>query len=436
MVLFSLFRHLRIKMTDYLLDELITIKQGYEIYCQVTGDKADDKPYILLIPGGPGFTHIAMEELAASLTKQNQAMHGTSCHFILFDPLHCGKSDKATNFETEFTVENYAEIAAQVIEAVQEKLGIPNMDLRLIGRSFGSMTAMTIPICRPEWIMKSDAPIKLNQLISIVGPISHEAINQSSAYVEKNYTYRNDFDELKTSVNTLMTGTIQNPLHYQQAIACGLAPLYADKYETMKEGALGKMMMSLPNFTRTILGGLSWVSSSCAGMYDALTGCSLDVLNYFFSHQFNQFNLLEKIAAHKEVYEALPIYCVSGSRDYVAEPSINADLLHEQLPNSLTEINFDSKHSIGTDHPQIYPQLIHLILEGKLTTDYLERHVNGDKKALHGYKLAASFNQQAEIIQQINKSHKPSIRSSWFDFFGIKKHVATDEISVTNTYST
>ncbi|MCW8449612.1 alpha/beta hydrolase [Legionella quinlivanii] len=407
-------------MTNYLLKEKLKIKQGYEIYCQVTGDEADDAPYVLLIPGGPGFTHVAMEELAESLTRASKEAGHTPCHYILFDPLHCGQSDRAKEFETEFTVENYAEIAAQVVEAVQEKLNLSRMDLRLMGRSFGSMTAMSMPPCRPQWINNPDSAIQLNQLISIVGPISHEAINQSAAYVEKNYYNRADFEELKQSVNALMTGTIKNALDYQQHIACGLAPLYADEYETVKESWVGQMMMSHPDLARGILWGLSWVSSSYAGMYDALTGCSLEVLNYFFSHHFNQFNLLDKIAANKELYQSLPIYCISGSRDYVAEPRINADLLYEQLPESLSKIDFNSKHSISADHPDVYPELLELLLQGKLSEDYLACHNQADKKAIDSYKLAHSFTQQARTIQQLHPELKKTARSR-FHFFGFQE---------------
>ncbi|MCE3044182.1 alpha/beta fold hydrolase [Legionella sp. 16cNR16C] len=412
-------------MTGYLFKQKLKIKQGYEIYCQVTGNKADDRPYVLLIPGGPGFTHVAMEELAESLTKASKKAGRQPPHFILFDPLHCGRSDKAKDFEAEFNVENYAEIAAQVVEAVQEKLNLSKMDLRLMGRSFGSMTAMSMPPCRPQWINDPDSTIRLNQLVSIVGPISHQAIEQSTTYVEQNYTYRTDFEELKFSVNKLMTGTIQNALDYQQHIACGLAPLYADKYEKLKEEWVGQMMMNHPDFTRNLLWCFSWASPSCAGMYDSLTGCSLDVLNYFFSHHFNQFNLLEKISAHKGLYQAFPICCVSGSRDYVAEPRINASLLYEQLPESLTEINFDSKHSISADHPDVYPELLELLVRGTLSEDYLERHSQGNKKAIDSYNLAHSFKQQAEAIRQLQpevKVSKPQItKKSRFHFFGFQE---------------
>ncbi|MFC3909746.1 alpha/beta hydrolase [Legionella dresdenensis] len=398
-----------------LMNGMLTLKDGTQIYYQVTGNKADNKPYILLIPGGPGFSHIAMKDLVASLEQQNKAAE-SPYHFILFDPLHCGRSDKAKDFEAEFTVENYAEIAAQVVEAVQEKLNLEKMDLRIIGRSFGSMTAMSMPACRPQWILKADSQIVLNQLISIAGPINHHSIEQSIAYVREHYKDRPDYNEIVESVEKLMTGSIQNSLDYQQSIVRNLAPLYADKYETLKEETEGKMLKDHPDLTRHFLSFMSLFSSKHAEMYDSLTGCSIELLNYFFKHRFNQFDLQEKIAKYKEVYEKLMIICISGSRDYAANPANNASLLHKQLPQSLTEVNFDSKHSINADHPTDYPDLINKALQGRLTAKNLDQYNKSNKKVIDSYNLAIFFDQQAATIKALYPTSPPPAES-FLNFF-------------------
>ena len=100
-------------------------KSDYQLYCKVTGENRsenDGRPYVLLIPGGPGYDHLSMQAtydaIISSLSNEKMDLP----HFIFFDPLSCGQSEQSKNPETEYTIDYFTEIAAQLIEAVQIKL--------------------------------------------------------------------------------------------------------------------------------------------------------------------------------------------------------------------------------------------------------------------------------------------------------------------------
>jgi pimeloyl-ACP methyl ester carboxylesterase len=139
---------------------------GRQIYCQVqfNGEgysleslKDRPVPVVLVLPGGPGYSADSIKPVADALTD---------CVTILFDPLGCGRSDPAQDYNHEYSIDNFTEIAAQVVEAVKQETHIPFSDLRIIGSSFGSFLAMNFPVIRPQWLEENDTGIQIKQIIS------------------------------------------------------------------------------------------------------------------------------------------------------------------------------------------------------------------------------------------------------------------------------
>lgn len=388
-----------------LLNKKITIKLGqssYQVNCKVTGDvnsQNDHLPYLLIIPGGPGFGLLTAEPTTNNILQQFKKENQPACHIILFDPLSCGESDKAKNPDLEYTPTNFTEVAAQVVEAIQQTLNIQNMDLRILGGSYGSLTAMEMPVIRPDWITNPDAKIKLNQIISLVGIVSYASLEEGMIrFVKQKYADDPQLHLWLASIGKLLNGNIESMQDYIDNIAFRLAPLYSDKYADLLNSSLGKLIDAHHNFSIQALAILGHYSAQCNYMHEALAGISLDVLNHFFKNKFNNFDLLKLIPKYQSLYESIPITCISGINDHIANPEWGADLLKSLLPDSLTTINYLGKHSDRTDW---LPQLLTQLLRGELTTEFLEAHRGKAKQYITNYQLANRLTEQMQTLQAL-----------------------------------
>lgn len=338
MVRYLINGHIRIVLNEYL------------IRCKVT-EGSNKNTLVLLIPGGPGFGHLAIEDVCELIGYGRY-------RYILYDPLSCGESDKSKN-NNDYNIDTYAEIACQVVEAVRKILDLEQVDLRIIGKSFGSMTAMYIPVKRPDWIINPSS-IKLNQIVSVVGPISYRSITGAVEYTDRIY---NDPD-ITNCVTRLVTGEIKDAQDYVDNVVFKMAPLYSDKANEMMKTWMGKFLDNDHVRAVKFIGILSTFFKTFETMYNTLTGCNIEVLNHFFKSRFNGFDLEKIIINNLSLYRSINILSISGSRDHVANPSTNSDILAEILPDNFTNVILDSKHSIVKDHPDKFARIVKLYLGG------------------------------------------------------------------------
>ena len=137
-----------------------------KIEVMVIGDKnsIQTQPFVLFIPGGPGCSYRFILPTLKKIHEHAESEHTAPPNFILFDPLGCGGSDHALDKSKEYTIDNFNEIAAQVVEQVKIQLNMKQIDLTVWGLSFGAMTAMCMPSIRPKWL-SSESDIRLQQII-------------------------------------------------------------------------------------------------------------------------------------------------------------------------------------------------------------------------------------------------------------------------------
>lgn len=100
---------------------MVTIPGGYKVWTQAVGPK----PNILLLHGGPGFSHDYLQCFADFLPKAGLG-------FYFYDQLGCGRSDHP-NDDKLWTVARYTD----EVEAVRKDLGLENFIL--YGHSWGGM---------------------------------------------------------------------------------------------------------------------------------------------------------------------------------------------------------------------------------------------------------------------------------------------------------
>lgn len=326
----------------------VKTQSGYGIYVKIlsTQEVLDEHDhYLLMIQGGPGFGHTALQPWVNSFAQQRSS---TPIHFILFDPLNCGLSDEASDPDKEFTVEYYAELASQLVEAVYIELELTHMNLSILGGSFGSMTAMTMPAMRPEWVM-GDSSIQLNQLISLAGPISWQSIVDSRAYVEKHYSNHPKLQNYLESMDKLYQGNIESRDDYIHNVVYQLGSLYTMKYEDFDKTLPGWFLYNCTDLTMWCLGLLSYFSEQIGYMYQTLNDCNLTILNSFFRNNFNNFNLLNIIKDNLSIYQKINICSISGQWDHLAPPETNAFVLLDTLPENMSCIIVQARHTLTTD---------------------------------------------------------------------------------------
>lgn len=325
-------------------EQLIRIDSGANIYVKLlSSTDSINKRCVLCISGGPGYGHASMEPWGQEIVKQ---LPDTT--IILFDQLHCGKSSRSLNPDNDFTLDNFSEIACQVIEATVKEFQIQQMDLYIFGGSFGSMTAMLIPLKREQWITDTNSPIQLQGIISAAGPISWKAILQSKEFVQKQYANDPKCTQYLEAMDTLYAGKIQSKKDYIENVVLALAPVYADKFKNFSQSGAGYLLKNHPNWTTSAIGFFSPLSDSLRFMHEALTGCSLQVLNHFFREKFHGFDLQE-IIENNPIYHQVKFLFITGQNDHIAFPELNSDLLMKQLPHA-NQIVLRAKHSISADN--------------------------------------------------------------------------------------
>ena len=373
---------------NYILERTFKIKgrnnKERNIYVKVTGNKGSEKdgnPFLLEIPGGPGFgvSEFYDQEVEKTLqlfTKNNIA----NPHIIIFDPLGCGKSDKAVDPDQEYTVENFTDITACIVEAVKAELQLENMNLFVQGGSFGGLVALALPSQRPQWA-NADSAIRLWQITSIVNVNGKENREKIMADLERSYGNNPNYAKIKEAMRKLLWGELIDQDDFIQEVIFNLAPLYADKNKAILDSFMGRFTQTFPHVALTVakLGSHIIDSDDFASVKLALEGCDVKVLTHFFKNNFNDYDLAKVIANRDnlEVYKKIAICILSGSQDHIANPEDNAKVIKALLPEHAASIIVKGKHSFYKDRPELYQAIMEqLYIQRKFSEGYFKDHAD------------------------------------------------------------
>lgn len=337
-----------------IIDEMLDIN-GRKIHYKVLSPTAtvEHRPFLLCVQGGPGFSSMSVEMSMKAFAQDVEEVHGEMPNLIFYDPVGCGASDKAKDIAAEYTMANYTEQAAKVVEAVKAKL-IPNqtMDLRASGGSFGALTVMDLPMHRPQWL-EENSDIRLRLILSNVGPDGAGTKDHAKRFLDANFKDHPDYQQIRTALYKLLDGKIVDQDDYLRFVF-NLAPLYSDALANIKNSFIGKLLMKYPHGVISALKFVNWFvrSDKIAFMIEGMTGCSLDVINHFFGGDFGGFSLTQQIAANRDLYAKVPISLIASARDHMVDPG-TALAINKLLPDSSAAIIFDDKHQIGRGPNQI-----------------------------------------------------------------------------------
>lgn len=385
----------------YLINKKITVN-GKQIFCKVTGEAGSEKdgqPYILVITGGPGFSHELTERYVEQVIPIAAQEQRKLPHFIFYDHLGCGESDKATDPEQEYTLNYFTDLAAHLVENVQDLLKLKEIQLYVEGGSFGSLIAMKFPERKPEWLAP-DSAIKLKQITSKVGPNGAEAEKYAFDFLQAYYANHPNYADMLAAEKKLFSGTIKDKADYVQNFVIPMAPVYAkDIDKSFLNRALKRFVSYFPNAT---LRGLDWTNRFLTKLGLPINGihfadimlgkCSIDVLNHFFKTDFDNFNLIESIKQHNTLYQKIPICLIYAGKDHMVDEQI-AHTIQQLLPDTSATIIFDEPHMLSAGASKnIYAKLNYDLF----VTGYIHP-ADVDYPAIKSHTISAAFNQFLSI---------------------------------------
>src|SRR3569833_1794194 len=136
--------------------KMIKVDGKYNVWTKKVGD---GKIKVLLLHGGPGFSHDYMECFEDFLPKEG-------IEFYYYDQLGCGNSDAPTD-TTLWNIPRYVE----EVEQVRKGLGLDNF--YLLGHSWGSMLAM-------EYLQKYQNHVKGAVLTNMTANKKNNTTNTAS----------------------------------------------------------------------------------------------------------------------------------------------------------------------------------------------------------------------------------------------------------------
>jgi len=368
------------------------------------GSEDDGRPFILDVHGGPGFScKMRADTFADEFDKRSKAKGQESSHCILFDYIGCGESDRAKNPELEYTVANFTETAAAVVEAIKIEFGLKKLDLIVHGYEFGGMISLNLPMARPQW-QAPDSAIRILNICTLVAPLTFNNFLPVEFFRE---VYKNDsrLDEYLKAIEKVHKLEIKNLDDYIDNVVLKLGPAYIDNENAMK---LAKQVLGNRKYTMPIMGFLHSTMSylpfhffqmqkkQLDQLVYGITKCSFDVLMHFVKNKFDHVDMREVINANKERYKNIPICCISGLRDCHAPAQEHAERLISILPDNVAVITLDGKQMLTWDHYELTFSLIHDALSGCLVEEYLKEHA--EKKAITQYTFPAQYQKLSENV--------------------------------------
>lgn len=137
------------------------------------------KPFVFMLPGGPGANHSHYTEYCRLTDVGNIAF---------YDPRGCGLSEKGE--PSTYTMSNYIED----LEVIRQHLSLN--EIILLGKSYGAMCAIGYTLQFPQAVSK---------LILAAGSASFRAIDSAKNHIKAHAT-----DEQKRAFELVVTGKISN----------------------------------------------------------------------------------------------------------------------------------------------------------------------------------------------------------------------------------
>lgn len=380
----------------YLLDEKLCIND-FNIKCKVVGasESANDgQPYILVIPGGPGYGLNMYKYFVYAQIAKARAEQRSLPHFILYDPLGCGESDKAIDPNEEYTVEHFTEMDACLVETIKERLNIKKLNLVVCGRSFGHMVAMNFPLCRPQWLEPS-SDIHLQKILSIVGANGVGNKNYARHYLRTHHANSPTLPQMQAAEEKLFSGSIRDQNDFVKHFIVPMAFAYSPEAANslMMRGLLA-FISSNPSLTVKTLKGINSLLQSFGvdneGLNTNITTvaeCSLDVLNHFFKTDFGNIDTIDRVRKNIELYRQIPIFLITSYKDHMIDPSVAAQI-HALLPDTSCTVTFTTAHIITKkDVKNFYYDLTYdFLTEGKVNP-----HILKNNPAIYDFKITPCF---------------------------------------------
>lgn len=339
----------------YLINKKLSVN-GRQIFCKVTGESGsenDGQPYVVAVTGGPGFDHEMTESYLKRVYDMAKSKNVKTPHFVVFDNLGCGQSDKAQDPTQEYTMDNFIELTAGLTEVIQRELKINKMKVCYEGGSFGSLVVMGMPPHRPEWLDPA-SDIQIMQITSKVGPKGAGEWDYAEEFLQKNYKDHPEYEKIIAAQKKLFSGQLKDQKDYILNFVIPMGPLYlqdADKSTAIK--ALKSLIKIFPNLTSKTLSGINQslkkigLPVESLNFFDTiLNRCAIDVLNIFFKNDFNGFNVVETVRNNIHLYNKIPIHLISANNDHLVDYQI-ALQVNDLLPDTSSAIIFQEKHMLS-----------------------------------------------------------------------------------------
>jgi len=176
-------------------NKLISIDGKYKVWTRKVGD---GKIKVLLLHGGPGFSHDYMECFDDFLPKEGMEIY-------YYDQLGCGNSDVPADTSL-WNIKRYVE----EVEQVRKGLGLDNF--YIVGHSWGSLLAM-------EYLDKYQSHVKgavlSNMTASIKDYTDYSAILKQKLFSPSDLVTFDSLDRLKAYSSPKYTDLLMNKLYSQ-----------------------------------------------------------------------------------------------------------------------------------------------------------------------------------------------------------------------------
>ena len=174
-------------------NRLISIDGKYKVWTKKVGD---GKIKVLLLHGGPGFSHDYMECFDDFLPKEGMEIY-------YYDQLGCGNSDAPADTSL-WNTRRYVE----EVEQVRKALGLDNF--YVVGHSWGTMLAM-------EYLAKYQSHVKgavlSNMTASIGDYIAYTAILKKKLFTARDLAVYDSLDKRKAYTAPQYTNLLMNKLY-------------------------------------------------------------------------------------------------------------------------------------------------------------------------------------------------------------------------------
>lgn len=242
---------------------------------------------VFLLPGGPGANHSADVMRSGEL-----ADYAT---LVYMDPRGCGESEKSTNPDQDYTMDNYI----KDVEEIRKQLGCKK--IVVLGTSYGGAVAIGYALKYPN---------NLKKLILVATAASYRFMAIAKRNLKKSGTA-----EQIAQAKKLWSGTFANQREVQEYLT-KLAPLYSDV------AARKCANKSLLKFKPGLIS------------YESLNlGFATFLRTYDYEHRLSQIKC--------------PTLILAGDHDWI-QPLQCSKIMAKKIKNSILKI-YNSGHSIGID---------------------------------------------------------------------------------------